>query len=57
MRHLDRDDQAKWADWDWTSAALLQEEMATCLHAQWALDERSRAEGGGGGGGCGCPIC
>lgn len=34
MKRLTKEDQDKWADWDWTSATYFQQEMAFYLHEQ-----------------------
>ena len=54
MKKLNKDDQDKWATWDWTSAEYYQQEMAMYQYEQWGLHD-FKHRGGGGGGGC-CEI-
>jgi len=54
MKKLNKEDQEKWADWDWCSSDYFKDEMATYLCEQWhQTDSKKGRIGGGGGGGSG----
>jgi len=59
MKKLTAENQAKWADWDWTSTEYFKKEMAAYLYEQWGITDSKRgrvgAGGSGGSGGC-CEI-
>lgn len=53
MKKLTKEDEEKWAEWDWNSAEYFQDEMSCYLYEQWGLHEKGSRFGlGGGGGGC-----
>jgi len=55
MKKLNKEDQEKWNEWDWTSVEYYRPEMAAYLHEQWGMHEYRKGGGlGGGGGGGGC---
>jgi len=54
MKKLNKEDQEKWNEWDWTSVSYFRTEMAAYLYEQWGLHEYKKGGGGGGGGGGGC---
>jgi len=59
MKKLNKDDETKWATWDWTSADYFQDEMTAYLYEQWGMNDSKRGRvggGGGGGGGGGCCV-
>ena len=55
MKKLAKEDQEKWADWDWTSVEYFRQEMAMYQHDNWGQHEYRKHGGAGGGGGC-CEI-
>ena len=55
MKKLQKEDQEKWSEWDWTSAPYYQTEMASYWYEHWSRHEYKKGKGGGGGaGGGGC---
>ena len=55
MKKLNKEDQDKWNEWNWTSTEYFQREMAMYCYDQWGETEYRKGGGGGGGGGC-CEI-
>jgi len=56
MKKLNKDDQEKWNEWDWTSAIYYRQEMAMYQYEQWALHDYKKGRGGGSGSGGCCEI-
>lgn len=55
MKKLNKEDQERWAEWDWTSVDYYRREMAMYQYEQWGLHDYKKGKGGVGGGGC-CEI-
>jgi len=53
MKKLNKDDQEKWSEWDWTSTEYFQGEMAAYLYEQWGQTDAKKSKFGGGGGNSG----
>lgn len=56
MKKLNKEDQAKWDDWDWTAAPYFSVEMGAYLYEQYGLHEHKRGKGGAGAGGGCCSL-
>ena len=41
MKKLNKEDQEKWSEWDWTSVQYFRTEMASYLYEQWGILSRS----------------